>query len=147
MFEPPPYMSSILKSEVVMKPLKILVAEDNEVNQKVLRFMLAKYGHTFEFANDGLEAIRKLGEGKFDLVLMDCQMPNLDGLEATQKIRANETAHQLERTPIVALTANAMVGDREKCLAAGMDDFLAKPFKIEDIKQKLLTWTKPRGIQ
>lgn len=131
-----------------MKPqLKILVAEDNEVNQKVLRFMLARDGHEFEFARDGIEAIRKLDEGSFDLVLMDCQMPNLDGLEATQKIRQREAVNQLDRTPIVALTANAMVGDREKCLAAGMDDFLAKPFKMEDIKQKIHRWAKPRGIQ
>lgn len=123
-----------------MNPLKILVAEDNEVNQKVIRFILGKFGHLLEFANDGLEAMRKLESERYDIILMDCQMPNLDGLQTTVRIRANEAASRNARVPIVALTANAMVGDREKCLAAGMDDFLAKPFKPEEIRNKIQQW-------
>lgn len=126
-------------------PSHILIAEDNEVNQKVLKYMLSRDGHAFEIASDGIEALKKISEHRFDLILMDCQMPNLDGLEATQRIRSMEADAKTDRTPIVALTANAMVGDREKCLAAGMDDFLAKPFKVEEIRQKISIWIKSKG--
>ena len=124
--------------------IRILVAEDNAVNQKVILFVLAKAGHFLEFANDGIEVMQKIKENSYDLILMDCQMPNLDGLKATQRIRANEALNQDQRIPIVALTANAMVGDRERCLAVGMDDFLAKPFKPDEIKQKITLWAQAK---
>ncbi|MBL8487898.1 MAG: response regulator [Rhodocyclaceae bacterium] len=109
-------------------PQSVLLVEDNEVNQQVALAMLARVGHRVEVAAEGGEAVRKFVEGAFDCVLMDCQMPGVDGFEATRRIRAHETATGRPRTRIVALTANAMAGDRERCLEAGMDDFLAKPF-------------------
>jgi signal transduction histidine kinase/ActR/RegA family two-component response regulator len=108
--------------------LRVLVVEDNEINQEVARAMLEAAGHRVEVAADGAEALHKYAPGRFDCVLMDCQMPGMDGYEATRRIRAREAENGGVRVPIVALTANAMSGDRERCLAAGMDDFLAKPF-------------------
>jgi len=107
-------------------PLRILVAEDNKVNQTVVSRMLERAGHTVEIAADGQEAARMCFAGRFDLVLMDIHMPVLDGFEATARIREMDRAKGI-RTPLIALTANAMNGDRERCLAAGMDGYLAKP--------------------
>jgi CheY-like chemotaxis protein len=106
----------------------VLLVEDNEINQEVARAMLEAAGHRVEVAGDGLQALHKYTPGRFDCVLMDCQMPGMDGYEASRRMRAQEGASGAARVPIVALTANAMRGDRERCLAAGMDDFLAKPF-------------------
>jgi signal transduction histidine kinase/DNA-binding NarL/FixJ family response regulator len=106
----------------------VLVVEDNDINQEVARAMLEAAGHRVEIASDGAEAVKKHAEGRYDCVLMDCQMPGMDGFEATRRIRALEAERGAGRVPIVALTANAMSGDRERCVAAGMDDFLAKPF-------------------
>jgi signal transduction histidine kinase/CheY-like chemotaxis protein len=108
--------------------LAVLVVEDNDINQEVARAMLEAAGHRVEVAGDGAEALKKHTEGRYDCVLMDCQMPGMDGYEATRRIRAREAQNGAGRVPIIALTANAMSGDRERCLAAGMDDFLAKPF-------------------
>jgi signal transduction histidine kinase/CheY-like chemotaxis protein/HPt (histidine-containing phosphotransfer) domain-containing protein len=113
--------------------LAVLLVEDNEVNQEVARAMLEGAGHRVEVAGDGSEAVQQCLPGRFDCVLMDCQMPVMDGLEATRRIRARERASGSARMPIVALTANAMAGDRERCLAAGMDDFLAKPFDTRSL--------------
>ena len=110
------------------RSLAVLVVEDNDINQEVARAMLEAAGHRIEVAADGAEALKKCAEGRFDCVLMDCQMPGMDGYEATRRIRAREAENGAGRVPIIALTANAMSGDRERCLAAGMDDFLAKPF-------------------
>jgi signal transduction histidine kinase/DNA-binding response OmpR family regulator len=107
--------------------LNVLLAEDNRVNQEIARAMLASAGCRVTVADTGRMAVDLWREGGFDLVLMDCQMPDLDGFEATRAIRALEATHGT-RTHIVALTANAMDGDRELCLAAGMDDYLSKPF-------------------
>ncbi len=112
---------------------RILVTEDNLVNQTVVKRMLAKHGYEVDLAENGEQALRKVTHGgPYDLVLMDCQMPRMDGYEASRRIRAfeEEAAHGL-RVPIIALTANAMQGDREKCLEAGMDDYIAKPVKKE----------------
>lgn len=119
---------------------KILVAEDNVINQKVITTILKKNGYQYDLAQNGQEAVDRLAEEKFNLILMDCQMPIVDGLQATTIIREKENIGHLEHCPIVALTANAMAGDREKCLASGMDDFLAKPFKMEDLLQKIDEW-------
>lgn len=115
----------------------ILVAEDNLVNQKVIKAILDRAGLRFILAQNGQEALNHYQSESFDLVLMDCQMPGLSGLEVTTSIRQFEIQENRKRCPIVALTANAMSGDRDKCLKAGMDDFLPKPFKNQDLLQKI----------
>ena len=123
--------------------LRVLVAEDHRVNQQVVLALLRKHGHHPHLAENGLEAVHLFTHnGPFDLVLMDMQMPEMDGLEATRRIRAVEQARTLRPTPVVALTANASAADRQECLAAGMTDFLAKPFRSADLLQ-LLSRMKP----
>lgn len=115
--------------------LKILLVEDNLLNQRIVLFSLKKFNHEVIIANNGLEAVEKFREDKFDVILMDIMMPVMDGLEATVKIREVEQNISPEkRTPIIALTANTMDNDRTKCLSYGMDEFLAKPFDIEKLK-------------
>ena len=113
-------------------PLRILLAEDNAVNQMVAAAILESRGHAIEIANNGLEALAALERARFDVVLMDVQMPLMDGFEATRAIREKALAHG-GHIPIVALTAHAMVGDRERCLAAGMDGYTVKPLRAEDL--------------
>jgi CheY-like chemotaxis protein len=108
--------------------MHILVAEDNRVNQHLIVALLKKRGHSAEVAWNGLEALDALRDGSFDLVLMDIQMPELDGLQATRRIRERELG-TAEHLPIVALTARAMPGDRELFLRSGMDDYLEKPIQ------------------
>lgn len=116
--------------------LSILLVEDNVLNQRIVTFSLKKYSHDVTIANNGLEAIDKFKEGKYDVVLMDIMMPEMDGLEATVRIREIENEMKINsRTPIIALTANTMDNDRDKCISYGMDDFMAKPFDIERLKQ------------
>ncbi len=117
-------------------PLRILVAEDNRVNQEVAVTLLSKRGHTVALANNGREALSILESQTFDLVLMDVQMPEMGGIEATASIRAKEQASG-EHIPIIAMTAHAMAGDREKCLAAGMDGYVSKPIKIKTVLQAI----------
>ena len=115
--------------------LKILLVEDNLLNQRIVLFSLKKYNHIVTIANNGLEAVEKFRAGEFDVILMDIMMPVMDGLEATVKIREfEESTHVSKRTPIVALTANTMDNDRNKCLSFGMDEFMSKPFDIEKLK-------------
>ena len=109
-----------------MPPLRILLVEDNPINQMVARRMLEKNGYDVAVAENGKEALRALDGQAFDAVLMDVQMPEMDGLEAAAAIRAREQGTD-RRLPIIALTAHAMNGDRERCLAAGMDGYVAKP--------------------
>ncbi|MCC7495480.1 MAG: response regulator [Fimbriimonadaceae bacterium] len=120
----------------VPEGLRVLLAEDNPVNRKVATLLLERLGCTVGHAANGHEAVAQAADG-WDLVLMDCQMPDLDGFEATAAIRASE---QGRRLPIIALTANAMAGDRERCLAAGMDDYLSKPMKSDDLARMLQQW-------
>jgi CheY-like chemotaxis protein len=109
---------------------KILLVEDNAVNQKVAVTLLERRGHRVVVANTGEEAVMKAAAERFDLILMDVQLPGMSGLETAAVLRARESGR---RCPIVALTANAMTGDREACLAAGMDDYVSKPLRAEDL--------------
>lgn len=129
-----------LRPATLDRPLRVLVVEDNPVNQMVARGFLDALGCACMLADNGLQAVNILtAPHDYDIVLMDCQMPELDGLEATRQVRAHEAGGSA-RIPIVALTANAMVGDRESCLQAGMDDFLSKPFQREELKRVLDRW-------
>ena len=111
-------------------PLRILLAEDNAVNQKLALRLLERMGYTADVAGDGVQAIAALDGGVYDVVLMDVQMPELDGLEATRRIRARWPERGIR---IIAMTANAMAEDREACLAAGMDDYLSKPIRVVEL--------------
>jgi signal transduction histidine kinase len=111
----------------------ILLVEDTPVNQLLGQKLLAKFGCLVTLAEDGLQALAAIESATFDMVLMDLQMPNMGGLEASKRQRAREFEQGLSRLPIIALTANAMADDRQHCLAAGMDDFIAKPFRIEQM--------------
>ncbi len=117
---------------------RVLLAEDNLVNQKVAQAMLARLGVESDVAANGLEALDALVGVSYELVLMDCQMPEMDGFEASRRIRERERGSR--RIPIVAMTANAMAGDREKCLEAGMDDYIPKPVRVEDLRSALGRW-------
>lgn len=113
-----------------MKGLLLLLVEDNVLNQKLIFLNLTKFGFSIDVANNGLEALEKVQEKKYDLILMDLMMPVMDGFEATRAIRdfqSNTSTH----TPIIGLTANTFDADREKCLGVGMDEYMAKPFDIE----------------
>jgi CheY-like chemotaxis protein/HPt (histidine-containing phosphotransfer) domain-containing protein len=118
----------------------VLVAEDNEVNRLLAVRMLERRGYRVGLAANGREAVDAVAAGEYALVLMDCQMPELDGYEATRAIRAGEAERGKPRTPIVAMTANSMRGDRERCLAAGMDDYLAKPLDADAFDASLERW-------
>jgi len=120
---------------------RVLVAEDNIGNQKLILGMLKRIGLFADTANNGLEAIELYKNGKYDLVLMDCQMPELDGFETTQEIRSIEKEFGTERTPIIALTALSLKGTKERCFEAGMDDYLSKPLEIKPLAATLKKWT------
>jgi CheY-like chemotaxis protein len=123
-------------------PLRILLAEDNVVNQKLALRLLQQMGYRADLASNGIEVIESLERQPYDVVLMDVQMPEMDGLEAARRITARWPVH--ERPRIVAMTANAMQGDREECLAAGMDDYVTKPIRVDALVEALMQAT-PRG--
>ncbi len=129
---------------------RVLVAEDNVVNQKVVVNILKKLGCRVDVVGNGIEAVAAHGRTTYDIVFMDCQMPEMDGYEATAEIRRHEAAKDGDaedfRTPIVAVTANAMPGDRQKCIEAGMDDYVAKPFRKPDLDRALSRWVGGTGI-
>jgi signal transduction histidine kinase/CheY-like chemotaxis protein len=123
---------------------RILVAEDNPINQKLVRRLLEKSGCQVDLATNGVEAVEMWSKSWYDIVFMDCQMPQMDGFEATGEIRLREGSSGT-RTPIVALTANTMQGDRDKCLQAGMDDFISKPFNSGALHRALDRWSGTRA--
>ena len=123
------------------RPLKILLAEDHVVNQKVVTSLLKKRGHAVEVVGDGKEALEARARAAFDLILMDVQMPRMDGFEAVAAIRLDEQARGLPRMPIVALTAHAMKGDRERCLAGGYDAYVPKPIRPESLFAAIAEFT------
>jgi len=126
------------------RPQNILLAEDNIVNQKLAVAMLTKMGHSVTVAKDGLEAVSKWQQDTFDLIFMDVQMPELDGLDATRRIREKERVRG-ERIPIIAVTAHAMSGDREHCIEAGMDDYVSKPIQRSDLAQVIERYEQRRA--
>jgi CheY-like chemotaxis protein len=117
-------------------PLRILLAEDNVVNQKLALRLLQQMGYRADLASNGVEAIECIARQPYDVVLMDVQMPEMDGLEATRRIAAQWPANARPR--ILAMTANAMQGDREECLTAGMDDYLTKPIRVDQLVDALM---------
>ena len=126
----------------VIGPLRILLAEDSRTNQQLALALLGQQGHSVEVANNGQEAVTKSEAATFDLILMDIQMPELDGYEATAQIRQRESVAG-QRTPIIAMTAHAMKGDREQCLQAGMDDYVSKPIRTEELFAALACVNSP----
>ena len=118
----------------------VLVAEDNPINQELVQHMLTKLGCSVRIVENGEEAVSAASQGGIDLIFMDCQMPVMDGFAATQAIRVEEAGRGLARLPVVALTANAIAGDRERCLASGMDDYLSKPFYSSQLRDILRRW-------
>jgi len=143
---PPPLVTRhSLKEAKALDRHRVLVADDNETNQMVAVRMLRKLGYQAEVAVNGRETVEALAHASYDMVLMDCQMPDMDGFAATRSIREFEAARG-RHTPIIAVTANAMKGDREKCLDAGMDDYLAKPVKMEDLHEVLRRWVQGAGV-
>jgi len=129
-----------------VRALRILLVEDNPVNQKVASRLLEREGHTVTVAPDGRVAVALAGDAAFDVVLMDVQMPEMDGLEATAVIRAGERHGRRPRLPIVAMTAHAMAGDRERCLAAGMDAYVSKPVRRAELLAVLDSVCAPDGL-
>jgi CheY-like chemotaxis protein len=122
--------------------IRILLVEDNMINRKVATKLIEKSGYTVDCALNGVEALKRIKktDEPYDLILMDCQMPVMDGYEATREIRRMEGDQR--RTPIIAITANAMKGDRQRCLAAGMDDYISKPINSEVLHAMLNHWLK-----
>jgi CheY-like chemotaxis protein len=123
------------------EPLNILIAEDNLVNQKIITHMLGKMGYAPDIAQNGREAVEAANAKKYDIILMDVQMPETDGLEATRIIRQ----HQQHTHPfIIAMTANAMQGDREECIEAGMNEYISKPINLNDLKNMLQKFSREK---
>ena len=122
---------------------RVLVVEDNPVNQLVAAEMLKRLGLHADVAGNGAEALEVLDRLPYDLILMDCQMPVMDGFEATRRLRKTDGP----RLPVIAMTANAIRGDRERCLDAGMDDYLPKPVRISELKAMMRRWLPASGVE
>jgi CheY-like chemotaxis protein/HPt (histidine-containing phosphotransfer) domain-containing protein len=125
--------------------LRILIAEDNPVNQKVALFQLQKLGYLAEVVDNGRQALQAMAKSHYDVVFMDCQMPELDGYEATRNLRVIEG--DARHTWVIAMTANSLEGDRQKCMAAGMDDYVSKPVKPEHLQSALSRFSGVRAVE
>jgi two-component system, sensor histidine kinase and response regulator len=130
---------------VPLSRARVLVVEDNIVNQKLAVRTLEKLGCRVDVAGDGQEAIEMLAMLPYDVVFMGCEMPELDGYAATREIRRREGPNR--HTPIIAMTAHAMAGDREKCLGAGMDDYISKPVQMVNLEEALTRWISPGSLE
>jgi CheY-like chemotaxis protein len=128
---------SLGKGQPPIPALNILLVEDNQVNQLVASSLLKKLGHRVDHAENGRRALEALQNKTYDLVLMDCQMPVMDGYEATRAIRQNP---QWQTLPVIAVTANVMQGDREDCLASGMNDYITKPYNRDELRAVIARW-------
>jgi CheY-like chemotaxis protein len=126
----------------IKKAGRVLVVEDNVVNQRIALKLLSRLGYSGDVVSNGRDAVTAVLRASYSAILMDCQMPEMDGFEATGEIRNLD--HDKGRVPIIALTANAMKGDRERCLAAGMDDYLSKPIDLRRLDEALGRWTGPK---
>ena len=122
---------------------RLLLAEDNVINQRVAQHLLERMGYAVDVVSNGLEALERLANTGYAAILMDCQMPEMDGYSATREIR--DGASGPADIPIIAMTANAMQGDRERCIDAGMDDYLSKPIDTELLESKLAHWVTRRS--
>ncbi len=129
-----------LRKKIELRDVHILLAEDNPINQMVATEYLEGFGCVVTPAGNGLEVLSQIEQGVFDLIFMDCQMPEMDGFEATKEVRKLEAKKNITRVPIVAFTANAMQGDKERCLAAGMDDYASKPINLKALEDVLRKW-------
>jgi two-component system, sensor histidine kinase and response regulator len=134
-------LASLQDSLMEHGSLRVLIAEDNKVNQYIALMQLKRFGISADTATNGAEVLQLMESSFYDIVLMDCQMPEMDGYQATRELRKRQLGGS-NRTVVIAMTANALEGDRESCLRAGMDDYLAKPFKEEDLCQKLDEWIR-----
>ncbi len=123
--------------------LRILMAEDNAINQRVGKLILQRAGYSIDLVGDGNEALEAHRAQPYDLILMDCQMPTMDGFEASRQIRRLPQPQPV----IIAVTANALVGERERCLSAGMDDYLSKPFQAEQLVAVVRKWVEMRAAE
>jgi CheY-like chemotaxis protein len=123
------------------RPLRILLAEDSPINQRLAVGLLERRGHSVAVANDGREALEAFRKEHFDLILMDVQMPEMDGFEATEAIRFSD--HDNADVPIVAMTAHAMKGDRERCLNSGMDAYISKPIRAQTLFETIRRHARP----
>jgi CheY-like chemotaxis protein len=135
-----PLASVSRRSVKPMPPARVLVVEDNEVNQLVAEGMLTTLGYEVSVVANGRSALVRLSTEHFDAVLMDCQMPGMDGYAATRGLRA--AAQGKPRVPVIGLTAHALAEARDACLAAGMDDFMSKPYTLDELSAKLTLWTR-----
>jgi CheY-like chemotaxis protein/HPt (histidine-containing phosphotransfer) domain-containing protein len=133
----PPQANTLVASTLPFRGVRILLAEDNAVNQKLASRLLQRLGAEVMIANNGIEVLEALRAGDFDAVLMDCQMPEMDGYEATRQLRSSAAAVRNPKIPVIALTAHALATDRARCLAAGMDDYLTKPINPAHLQRAL----------
>jgi len=134
---------AVLPADLLFDGVNVLLAEDNPTNQMIAGEMLTQYGCNVSYAETGSEVLEAVKVADFDFIFMDCRMPEMDGYEATRLLRAQEKDLGKNRMPVIALTANAMQGDRELCIEAGMDDYISKPVRKDQIGGMLMKWLPP----
>ena len=139
--------TSEVRKNLKFENVHLLVAEDNMINQKLILNVLNRLGIEVSFANNGQEALQHRMENEYDMIFMDIEMPVMGGMEATAKILSYERSNRKRHTPIVALTANALTGDRQKYIGAGMDGYLSKPLQLDDLMELLTEYFKDRVVK